>query len=671
MDVINIYPISGLFNELYYPDAPSYNLLPLDTKTSNSLRRINCLFWAELLCPNNVNRLLRAIENANYEGLGYVEQAILANKELFKIIISQAPLQVINQGISDRQMFAYVEQIEITCKLFSKYLFAPFSITIQDGFLEPNLSAKALVESLFDPTQNPYLPFLEKNVFRLLGEVHPKIAWINGQPTQSSLTIAAKVKESDPDVFIAVRNHSSEYFSLNKIDEYLLANMALFSVVDCVVLDDSEETCKRLEKIVCQNKNNISSCRNLIYIDRSTGVISKTHAERVEYSFEECASVRPRDSINCQGYISPHTVMNLKLNPNTACHWNKCSFCAINKKYKYITNIETISLDKKIETIKHYLKEGVRYFWFEDEAIPPEQLDAFADAIIYNNLELRWQVRSRIDERFTEALARKLYRAGLREIRFGLESASPRVLKLMNKFPESVSLRTVEEIVRLCTSAGIHVHFPMIVGFPTELPEERVETYRFLISLQKRYRRVSFNINILMLDVASDLFRNYQKYSIESIIFPCPLSEYLGNMVEFSIADSKESKESIDIKRNEFMRETLYPWMPKNTVTKPNIFYRLSETIRNTLIWRCNESQQGTGASDSYSEYRRNEYLSEWKLSDGSFLIYDWMSHRLFNLSPSFYSVFSGITSLSVPEIENSLFYQALVSNNLLHGEKG
>lgn len=669
MDIINIYPISGLFNELYYPDAPSYNLLPLDTKSSNSLRRINSLFWAKLLCPNNVNRLIMAIENANYAELGYVEQAILANRELFKRIIGKAPLGVINQGISDKQMFAFVEQIEIACKLFSKYLFAPFFISIQDGFIEPNLSAKALVESLFDSTKNPYLSFLEENVFGLLKEVYPKIAWINGQPTQSSLTIAAKIKENNPDVLVAVRYHSSEYFSLNKIDEYLMANTALFSIVDCVVLDDNKETCSRLEKIALQNKNDIGLCRNLIYIDRSSGVITKTRTERVVYSFEESVSIRPRDRITSQGYISPHTVMNLKLNPNTACYWNKCSFCAINKKYKFLINNETFSLEKKVEYIKHYLDEGVRYFWFEDEAIPPKQLDTFADAILYNNLDFRWQVRSRIDEDFTEDLARKLYRAGLREIRFGLESASPRVLKLMNKFPESVSLLTVEKIVECCTSAGIHVHFPMIVGFPTEQPEERVETYRFLISLQERYGHVSFNINILMLDVASELFKNYQKYNIESVTFPCLTSEFLGNMVEFSVADSKESKESIDIKRNEFMREYLYPWMPKNAVIKPNVFYRLSETIRNTLIWRCKDTLQNLSVVDS-SFYRRNECLSEWQLSDGSYLIYDWMTHRLFSLEPSLYSVFSEITSLSASEIEHSSFYQELIDNNLLYGEK-
>ena len=32
------------------------------------------------------------------------------------------------------------------------------------------------------------------------------------------------------------------------------------------------------------------------------------------------------------------------------------------------------------------------------------------------------------------------------------------------------------------------------------------------------------------------------------------------------------------------MREMLYPWLPEDALVSPHIFYRLMETIRNTLI---------------------------------------------------------------------------------------
>lgn len=156
----------------------------------------------------------------------------------------------------------------------------------------------------------------------------------------------------------------------------------------------------------------------------------------------------------------------------------------------------------------------------------------------------------------------------------------------------------------------------MIVGFPSERVEERIETYTFLSTLRNRYKNVSYNINVLMLDVASDLFKNFQKYNISSIRFPCSPSEFLGNMVDFDCLDTLESRESIDIKRNEFMRDTLYPWMPITAQIKPNIFYRLSETIRNTLIWCCNPEQMEHQLPKEADFYTKNKYLSEWKDSD-------------------------------------------------------
>lgn len=660
MEILNVYSISGLFYELYSPNVQLYNCNPLDFTSSNPLYRLNALFWAKLFGEKNVDRLFDALDSSNFNSLSEIEKAVLANKSLFKAIIIEAPLKIINQAISEQMMFAYMEQIEIACKLFSKYLFCPFSLTIQDGFQEPSLSSKALIDSLFDKLKNPYLPFLEENVFGQLKQVHPKMIWINGQPKQTSLSIAAYIKELNPDVFIAVRYHSSEYFSLNKIDELLMNNYSLFSLVDCVVLDDSQETCKHLEEIVCKNKAALGTCRNIIYVDRLERKIRCSKTEKVEYSFEEGTNVRLVDNTCMQNYISPHEVMNLKLNPNTACYWNKCSFCAINKKYKFIKNEEQQSLDEKLNYIEEYIAQGIKYFWFEDEAIPPQKLDAFANAILNRGLEFRWQVRSRIDIDFTEELAKKLYHAGMREIRFGLESANIRILKLMNKFPEDISFDVIENIVRICSRTGIHVHFPMIVGFPTESVEERIETYSFLSSLRSRYKNVSYNINVLMLDIASDLFKNFQKYNISSIRFPCSPSEFLGNMVDFDCIDTLESRESIDIKRNEFMRDTLYPWMPITAQIKPNIFYRLSETIRNTLIWRCNPEQREHKLHKGTDLYTKSKYLSEWKDSDEYYRVYDWITHRLYQFSCSHYEDFAGIEMLTSSEVKCSPFYQEL-----------
>lgn len=667
MKIFNVYSIAGLFYELYSPNIDHFTCTPLTESDANPLYRINGLFWAKLLSEASLKYLIEKIK-CNIDESSDIEQAVIANEDLFVSLVTNAPLKIINQKISEQEMFTYMEQIEIACKLFSKYIYSPFVLSIQDGFLEPTMSIKELLTCVENKEKNPYISFLEGEVYPLLCSIStaPSLVWINGQPRISSLSIAKKLKELYPSVVIALRYHSSEYFSLNKIDELLQNNKSLFSIIDCIVLDDSIDTCTQIEKAVECGDLEFHDCNNIVFYSRQRKRIIKSSYAKVKYSFSESVHIRSKGKKNNSVYIAPHSVMNLKFNPNTACYWNKCTFCAINKKYKFINNIETEPIDKKIRYIKDCISQGVKYLWFEDEALPPEQLDLVASYFLQAEIDCIWQVRSRIDCRFSRALALKLYKAGLREIRFGLESASYRILKLMNKFPEEVSLNTVESIVKYCTEAGIHVHFPMIVGFPTETIEERIETYKFLMYLRETYKKVSYNINVLMLDIASDLFRNFHKYNISQISFPCSPYDFLGNMINFTCDDMGESRESIDYKRNEFMRETLFPWMPKNSHIKPNIYYRLSETIRNTLVWHSSENDDIKQTNPSDVCYISTQ-LSVWKSENQLYIkIYNWINHRMFKMSNDDYRLLCSLDNMPYSVIINSELGKAFFSAGLL-----
>lgn len=664
MDILNIYSISGLFNELYNPNVDQFHTQSFSLNSDNPLRRTNALFWAKLFSIQNLKHLITQITDAKIrdEKLSEKEKAIVANPNLFIDLLSAAPLKIVNQKLTERALFATMEQLEIFCRLMSKYIYKPFYLTIQEGFQEPNLSASNLVKAAPLEDQNPYLPFLKQEVFPIVKQANPKMMWINGQPKLSTIAIAIMAKQHNPNIFIALRFHSSEYFSLNKIDNLLLHNKALFSIIDCLVLDDSVTTCSLVEKAFL-GKKSLEDCRNIIYKNRSTGDIKKSRSEKIVYDFSETINIRSDNKNSTPFYLSPKEIMNLKLNPNTACFWNKCTFCGINKKYKFILNQENMTIDQKLNEISKYLNMGIHYLWFEDEAILPSQLHDFANAIINRHLEFEWQVRSRIDLNFNDNLFKKLFKAGLREIRFGLESATPRIWKLMNKFPQDIDIDFIENIVKWCTSAGIHVHFPMIVGFPSETTVERIETYKFLGYLRKKYTNVSFNINVLMLDYSSEIFRNFSEYGINTLSFPCSPYDYLGNMVNFTCSEDSESRTSIDYKRNEFMRETLYPWLPNNALIQPYIFYRLSETIRDTLIWHsiiCSKSQD-----DLCINYALNQNLSHW-YENGEIHVYDWNTHRSFIFPEEDYTKLTSLGLINITEYGDDKFIMSLKESELI-----
>lgn len=76
-----------------------------------------------------------------------------------------------------------------------------------------------------------------------------------------------------------------------------------------------------------------------------------------------------------------------------------------------------------------------------------------------------------------------LRRSGCRYFALSPESASPEVLRAMNK---PVDLEHVERVVAWCSELGIRVNCNFVLGFPGEGLEDRRMTYRFIRRLARR-----------------------------------------------------------------------------------------------------------------------------------------------------------------------------------------
>ena len=83
-----------------------------------------------------------------------------------------------------------------------------------------------------------------------------------------------------------------------------------------------------------------------------------------------------------------------------------------------------------------------------------------------------WWGNVRFDQAFTPEVARLMAEAGCVAVSGGLEAASDRVLKLMNK---GVSVEQVKKVTRAFTDAGILVHAYLMYGFPTQTVQETVD----------------------------------------------------------------------------------------------------------------------------------------------------------------------------------------------------
>ena len=642
MRVLDLFPIGGLFDELYSPEPSALNEMELEYSGRSSLRRASSLFWARHFAEASVENLIKMLAQkfSSNPTDNPVWRAILAAPETFVRCVAAAPYKLIDVSAGPKAMFSALETLTVLCELYSLLRYAPHKLTIQEGFITPDFSASRLLECACSETDNPYLSFILAECVSVFNDAKPDLVWMLGRPRLSTVTSAWELRKLCPNTHISIAAHSSEYYSLNKITKWLSRNEALFSLVDSVVLDDTKST-QDLLYAALSRRDSLSTVPNILYKESDGRVVQTSYSRLVAVSKPEILR-RPVCTSAGTAAVQPHEIANVRLWPDSICFWNKCTFCGINKKYQIARDSGFKDIDAKIDEICAMIDSGINYFWLTDEAIPADRLVSIANGILARQKAVVWQARSRIDPRLDGTAFELLARAGLRELRLGLESACPRVLSLMEKFDASVTFQLVEKIVADAHRHGVSVHFPMIVGFPTETDLERKETYAFLRLLRQKFPSFSFNINLLMLDVSSRLYKKFEDYDITKIFLPCAARDFLGNFAEFETLDcSLRDLVRIDVERINFMRDHLYPWMPKTAKTPAHIFYRLAETSRATLVWK-HLTENGDAAS-VYSDLS-NVSGSRWKLDDATVIfdvkhtswrsertvgIYNWRTHHV------------------------------------------
>jgi radical SAM superfamily enzyme YgiQ (UPF0313 family) len=118
------------------------------------------------------------------------------------------------------------------------------------------------------------------------------------------------------------------------------------------------------------------------------------------------------------------------------------------------------------------------------------------EGLIRSGVAFEWSIQATTNlvDRLTVEELRLLRRAGLSQICHGAESASPAVLKLMNKSFQKVE--TIYAAAEKCLSAGIRPSFNIIFGFPGEGARERRETVAFIMDVCRRFPGAEFWTNI-------------------------------------------------------------------------------------------------------------------------------------------------------------------------------
>ncbi|UQA55593.1 B12-binding domain-containing radical SAM protein [Polyangium aurulentum] len=179
-------------------------------------------------------------------------------------------------------------------------------------------------------------------------------------------------------------------------------------------------------------------------------------------------------------YLAPELV--LPYDPTRGCYWGVCTFC-----HYGLAEVGTARYrERPVETIVDHLdalskRYGVRVFYFSQDVFSPRIALKIARALKARGLDLRWGSDMRPERSLSPEKCKELADGGALSTALGVESASPRVLSLIDK---GIPVDDVRNAIQNLSRAGVAVEAMCFSDFPTESYREAMDTVRFVRNLK-------------------------------------------------------------------------------------------------------------------------------------------------------------------------------------------
>lgn len=198
-----------------------------------------------------------------------------------------------------------------------------------------------------------------------------------------------------------------------------------------------------------------------------------------------------------------------------ACPFN-CAYCTnagvYGRKWNALPAAHVV--DETIELTRRYRLE---LLWMADDnfLVDIDRALEIAEGLIRKEATFQWSIQAttNLTARLTVPELAILRRSGLHQICQGIETASPTVMKLMNKGFQN--LEDIYESTARCLRAGVIPSFNIIFGFPGEREKERRETIDFMMDVCRRFPGAEFWTNIFTPYPGSPIFHRAHEIGIE------------------------------------------------------------------------------------------------------------------------------------------------------------
>ncbi len=289
----------------------------------------------------------------------------------------------------------------------------------------------------------------------------------------SGFRCAQWIKKNYPDIKVAMGG------GFPNTELRSITDVRVFNYFDFITLDDGELPVELLFNYL--NKKEATELKRTFLLEEGK-VTYKNNSALSDYKQSQIGTPNYTDLI-LDNYISVIEVANPmhslwsdgrwnKLTMAHGCYWGKCTFCDIS--LDYIKIYEPIAANILVDRVEELIEQtGESGFHFVDEAAPPSLMKAFALEVLKRKLTITWWTNIRFEKNFTKDLCFLLKASGCIAVSGGLEVASDRLLKLIDK---GVTVQQVARVTNHFTQANIMVHSYLMYGYPTQTEQETIDS---------------------------------------------------------------------------------------------------------------------------------------------------------------------------------------------------
>lgn len=258
-----------------------------------------------------------------------------------------------------------------------------------------------------------------------------------------------------------------------------LSDDRIFQYCDYICLDDGQLPILKVIQNICSVDTKL---KRTFVLDETQQVVLKNDSKENDLAFKDLPAPDFTD-LPFDKYLSVIDMANPmhrlwtdgrwnKMMLAHGCYWHGCAFC--DTSLDYICRFEQAPANILVNHIEKIIEQtGETGFHFVDEAAPPNVLRQLANELINRKINITWWTNIRFEKTFTAELCELLSKSGCIAVTGGLETASDKLLKSMNK---GVTIKQAAQTCKNFVESGIMIHTYLMYGFAGQSEQETIDS---------------------------------------------------------------------------------------------------------------------------------------------------------------------------------------------------